>query len=110
MAIPFTPYPYIDPRSLRPSRASEAATGIQDAIQQFVTARQQQSTLDMAKQQKIIDFAKAADEGGQDFIDRFKALVDSFQGKPPITAAQDSGITSFTETPRRLSLTLHRLL
>jgi hypothetical protein len=83
MPIPFTPYPFVPKQNVQGERNAAFTGDMQTAIQSLLAYGTQKSAADVARQQKILEFAKATDEGGQEFVDRFKSLGGQVPGATP---------------------------
>lgn len=101
MVLQFRPLPPPPEQQESPNVGLQILGQLQGAAQTYMSYKQQRAQLDLQKQQRDIELAKAAGEGGQDFWNSYQALR---SGKNPygtgIPAAPGAGAPqAFTPSP-----------
>lgn len=74
MSLQFRPLPPLPQEQERPNEGLQILGGLQSAAQSYMTLKQQRAQLDLQKQQRDIELAKAAGEGGQEFWNSYQAF------------------------------------
>lgn len=100
MSLQFQRLPPLPERQESPDVGLQTLGQLQQAAQMYMSYKQQRAALDLQKQQRDIDLAKASGEGGQDFWNSYTALR---SGKNPygtgIPAAPGAGMAAAAPMP-----------
>lgn len=82
MVLQFQPYPIKD-EPPEPHPITQAAQGIQNALAMYLQIKQQQDTAELARQQRLIELARARSDYGDDFINQLAAAGVKMPGMVP---------------------------